>query len=297
MPRDRFDTTIRERISALLHESLAAERVDYFVMLGESRLARLHFIARTPVGTDYRLRCRRDRKAGGAHRARLGRRTETESRRALWRGARQPPVASLFASELPLSYQERVTPASAVSDLERLEAAEQSGRVEVKLSAAQGDDGSHQHLKLFRRGRPRPLVGDSADPREHGTDGTLRTAVQSAQSDLHIADFAVRLPQAAALNDETTRRSFIDLLEKPVPRPGRERRFQPPGPAGGSRRAADQHPARLQPLPAAGRFAVQPGLCAALSGDAFPDYAGTGRPVRSTLFSGSRRGTHQSVFR
>jgi glutamate dehydrogenase len=44
-----------------------------FVMLGESRLARLHFIARTPVGyaTD-RYDCRRDRKAGGAHRARLG---------------------------------------------------------------------------------------------------------------------------------------------------------------------------------------------------------------------------------
>jgi glutamate dehydrogenase len=82
---------------------------------------------------------------------------------------------------LPLSYQERVTPASAVSDLERLEAAEQSGRVEVKLSAAQGDDGAHQHLKLFRRGRPRPLVGDPAGVREHGTDGAFRAAVQPAQ--------------------------------------------------------------------------------------------------------------------
>ena len=49
-----FDTTTRKRISALLYETLAAERVDFFVMLGESRLARLHFIARTPVGTRYR---------------------------------------------------------------------------------------------------------------------------------------------------------------------------------------------------------------------------------------------------
>jgi glutamate dehydrogenase len=54
MPRDRFDTSVRERISALLYDTLAAERVDFFIMLGEARLARLHFIARTPVGSRYR---------------------------------------------------------------------------------------------------------------------------------------------------------------------------------------------------------------------------------------------------
>jgi glutamate dehydrogenase len=33
------------------------------------------------------------------------------------------------------------------------------------------------------------------------------------RSDLHIADFAVQLPQAAALDDDATRRAFLDLLE------------------------------------------------------------------------------------
>jgi glutamate dehydrogenase len=33
------------------------------------------------------------------------------------------------------------------------------------------------------------------------------------RSDLHIADFAVQLPQAAALDDDSTRRAFVELLE------------------------------------------------------------------------------------
>jgi glutamate dehydrogenase len=212
MPRDRFDTTIRERISALLHESLAAERVDYFVMLGESRLARLHFIARTPVGTDYRY----DADAIERQVARIVRGWAEELKQNLvghYGEERGNRLLRRYSLELPLSYQERVTPASAVSDLERLEAAEQSGRVEVKLSAAQGDDGSHQHLKLFRRGRPRPLSAILPILENMGLTVLSEQPFSLPRSDLHIADFAVRLPQAAALNDETTRRSFIDLLE------------------------------------------------------------------------------------
>ncbi|MEF8715206.1 MAG: NAD-glutamate dehydrogenase [Accumulibacter sp.] len=213
MPRDRFDTTIRERISALLHESLAAERVDYFVMLGESRLARLHFIARTPVGTDYRY----DADAIERQVARIVRGWAEELKQNLvghYGEERGNRLLRRYSPELPLSYQERVTPASAVSDLEHLEAAEQSGRVEVKLSAAQGDDGSHQHLKLFRRGRPRPLSAILPVLENMGLTVLSEQPFSLPRSDLHIADFAVRLPQAAALNDETTRRSFIDLLEK-----------------------------------------------------------------------------------
>ena len=212
MPRDRFDTTIRERISALLHESLAAERVDYFVMLGESRLARLHFIARTPVGTNYRY----DADAIERQVARIVRGWAEELKQNLvghYGEERGNSLLRRYSLELPLSYQERVTPASAVSDLERLEAAEQSGRVEVKLSAAQGDDGSHQHLKLFRRGRPRPLSAILPVLENMGLTVLSEQPFSLPRSDLHIADFAVRLPQAAALDDETTRRSFIDLLE------------------------------------------------------------------------------------
>jgi glutamate dehydrogenase len=51
MPRDRFDTTVRERISALLHETSPPSASTISSCSAKSRLARLHFIARTPVGT------------------------------------------------------------------------------------------------------------------------------------------------------------------------------------------------------------------------------------------------------
>ncbi|MEF8748681.1 MAG: hypothetical protein V5B31_12810 [Candidatus Accumulibacter propinquus] len=179
MPRDRFDTILRERISSLLCETLVAERVDFFVMLGESRLARLHFIARTPVGTRYAY------DAGAIERqvARIVRGWSDELKQNLvghYGEERGNSLLRRYANELPLSYQERVTPASAVSDLERLEAAEQSGRVEVKLSAAQGDDGSPAPETVPPRS-PAAAFGDPAGAGKHGTHGAFRAAVQPAQ--------------------------------------------------------------------------------------------------------------------
>jgi glutamate dehydrogenase len=118
-----------------------------------------------------------------------------------------------YSPELPLSYQERVTPASAVSDLERLEAAEQSGRVEVKLSAAQGDDGSHQHLKLFRRGRPRPL--SAILPILENMGLTVLPSSRSACQEVTCTSPTSRCSCRRRRHWTTTRRGepFIDLLE------------------------------------------------------------------------------------
>jgi glutamate dehydrogenase len=212
MPRDRFDTVTRKRISALLYETLAAEQVNFFVMLGESRLARLHFIARTPFGTRYRY----DADAIERQVARIVRGWSDELKQNLvghYGEERGNSLLRRYAVELPQSYQERETPASAVSDLDRLEAAEQSGRVEVKLSATQVDDGSHQHLKLFRRGRPRPLSAILPVLENMGLTVLSEQPFSLPKSDLHIADFAVQLPSAAALDDDVTRQAFVDLLE------------------------------------------------------------------------------------
>ena len=212
MPRDRFDTTTRKRISALLYETLAAERVDFFVTLGESRLARLHFIARTALGTRYRY----DAAAIEGQVARIVRGWADELKQNLvghYGEERGNSLLRRYALELPQSYQERVTPASAVSDLEHLEAAEQSGRVEVKLSTAQGDDGAHHHVKLFRRGQPRPLSAILPVLENMGLTVLSEQPFTLPRSDLHIADFAVRLPQAGALDDDATRSAFLKLLE------------------------------------------------------------------------------------
>jgi glutamate dehydrogenase len=47
VPRDRYNTDLRERMQAILREAVNAFEVDFNVSLAESPLARIHFMART----------------------------------------------------------------------------------------------------------------------------------------------------------------------------------------------------------------------------------------------------------
>ena len=50
VPRDRYNTDLRERMQAILREAVNAFEVDFNVSLAESPLARIHFMARTRPG-------------------------------------------------------------------------------------------------------------------------------------------------------------------------------------------------------------------------------------------------------
>jgi glutamate dehydrogenase len=50
VPRDRYTTTVRRRIEAVLHDAFPGASFDFQVWLSESVLARLHFIIRVPPG-------------------------------------------------------------------------------------------------------------------------------------------------------------------------------------------------------------------------------------------------------
>ena len=213
MPRDRFDTTIRRRISNLLRETLKADSVDFFLMLGESRLARLHLIARMPTGQQFAY----DAAEFEREVARIVRGWHDELQQNLIAHCGEERGNALFrryALILPLAYQDQVPPTSAVSDLERLETAEQSGVIEVKLNAPYGGDSAHQHIKLFLNGNPRPLSAVLPVFENLGVTVLSEQPFRLKEGNLHIADFAVRLPRADALDDQPTRAAFVDLLEK-----------------------------------------------------------------------------------
>src|SRR5690606_9681690 len=50
IPRDRYNTSVRERIEAMLMQALQGETIDTQVQVGESTLARLHMVIRPPFG-------------------------------------------------------------------------------------------------------------------------------------------------------------------------------------------------------------------------------------------------------
>ena len=50
LPRDRYNTTVRERIAAILKEQLGGDNIEYTAHVGESFAARLHFVVRPAEG-------------------------------------------------------------------------------------------------------------------------------------------------------------------------------------------------------------------------------------------------------
>src|SRR5699024_813888 len=50
LPRDRYTTTVRVRIEAILREALGAEQVDHATRVSESTLTHLHFVLSLPKG-------------------------------------------------------------------------------------------------------------------------------------------------------------------------------------------------------------------------------------------------------
>ncbi|MGA7436976.1 MAG: NAD-glutamate dehydrogenase, partial [Luteibacter sp.] len=50
IPRDRFNTNVRERVEAVLREAFHGEHVDSAVLMGEAALVRLHVVVRPRIG-------------------------------------------------------------------------------------------------------------------------------------------------------------------------------------------------------------------------------------------------------
>ena len=119
VPRDRFNTAVRERIAALLGTALHGEQSESSVVFGESALAQLTIVVRPKIGDSftYDLAELEQSVAG------IVRNWHDEVRDALVRarGDHQGVVlANRFARLLPAGYVEDVTPQVAAEDVHQL---------------------------------------------------------------------------------------------------------------------------------------------------------------------------------
>ncbi len=151
VPRERFNTAVRERIEQLLSQALHGEHVDSSVLMGEAVLARVYVVVRPHVG---------DRPVYDVDLLELGinaivRNWHDDLRDALVaaRGDQEGvTLANRYGKALPAGYVEDVTPAVAADDV-------------YQLSLLQGDDAvrmSFYHpprrpdelrFKIYRSGR------------------------------------------------------------------------------------------------------------------------------------------------
>jgi glutamate dehydrogenase len=119
VPRDRFNTSVRERIEALLGEALHAEQIDSSVLLGEAALARLYIVLRPKIGDQpgYDLAALEQGVAA------IVRNWHDEVRDALVQlcGEHEGVVlANRYARALPPGYIDDVSPAVAAEDVRQL---------------------------------------------------------------------------------------------------------------------------------------------------------------------------------
>ncbi|PRZ07797.1 glutamate dehydrogenase [Isoptericola sp. CG 20/1183] len=206
LPRDRYNTTVRLRIEALLRDAFDAERVEHTTRVDDSPLAQLHFVVRVP----------RDAGIPAVDEADLQRRLEDVIR--TWEAAvvdelhhvhgeeAAAEILSRYGSAFPEAYKEQVTPQSAVGDMARLDGLTEDHPIAVHLYAPDGEDPSVRRLTLaslreHRLTQVLPLLTDLGvdviDERPYTIslpDGETR----------HISDFGLTVPDPALWGDAST---------------------------------------------------------------------------------------------
>ncbi|MGW9827673.1 glutamate dehydrogenase [Brevibacterium pityocampae] len=152
VPRDLYDTAARLRVEGVLRDYYGAESVDFDVLLSDSALARLHFVAR--VSRDEVL----PDIAGETVAERI-----TAALRSWEEDIAEfiaPAGGSVSAADMelrrrwmrafPPSYQEYHTPRQAVDDVDRFEELDSDAEPSVRIYRPDAEDEADVRLAFYR---------------------------------------------------------------------------------------------------------------------------------------------------
>ncbi|HSV41655.1 MAG TPA: NAD-glutamate dehydrogenase, partial [Nocardioidaceae bacterium] len=151
LPRDRYNTTVRERISKLLLDHLDGDSIEYTARVSESLLAQLHFVVRPKPGeivVDFFEVAALEKRLAEA--ARSWQDDFTSSVLNEYGEEEGTRLARQYSEAFPEAYKEDYAPRTGAVDLGRLETIE--GDEGMSLSFYQPmDAGSDEaRLKVFR---------------------------------------------------------------------------------------------------------------------------------------------------
>ncbi|WP_338143128.1 NAD-glutamate dehydrogenase [Nocardioides pantholopis] len=156
LPRDRYNTTVRERFAAILTDRLGAESVEFTVGINESTTARVHFVVHLAQGADL----------PEVDTADLERRLTDASRS--WRDDFVAAVHAEYGEEAgaelgrryldawPEAYKEDFAPRTAAVDVGRLERIPDDG-LDLSLQEPVDAGPGEGRLKVYRVGAPLSL--------------------------------------------------------------------------------------------------------------------------------------------
>ena len=157
VPRDRYNTDVRQRIEAILREGFAGTSIESQAQISTSSHARLHTIVRTdPLARHKPDFAQLERRIGEAALTWADRLREVLTER---RGeAAGLALANRYRHAFPLAYQDDVPAAEVLEDLTRLEALRAQPRtLQLNLHRPEGQKPQRVHLKIVKLGDPVPI--------------------------------------------------------------------------------------------------------------------------------------------
>jgi glutamate dehydrogenase len=153
VPRDRFDTSVRERIQKILLHAFNGESVDFTVHVSESVLARCYLIIHTPPGSPFEC----DPAQLESELAATARTWSDELQSVLIQSRGEEAGAKHFRryhGAFPVAYRDEFTPGAAVRDIEDIEKALTADRPVLALYRPLGAPSDQLRFKMFAGGDP-----------------------------------------------------------------------------------------------------------------------------------------------
>ncbi len=211
LPRDRYNTTVRERIAAILKEHLHGESLEYTAHVGESFAARLHYVVRPAAGVEVPDPDVADLERRCAEAARSWRDDFVSAVVAAYGEEQGSRLARSYAACFPEAYKEDYKPQTAAVDLGRLEQIESEEGLSLSLYEELGAAPGEARLKVYRIGPPLslsevlPILSTTGvevvDERPYTLTGLPRES--------HIYDFGLRYSRPLP---DRSRRLFQDTV-------------------------------------------------------------------------------------
>ncbi len=160
MPRDRYNTNVRERFSQILKERLGGDSVEFTVRLTESTTARVHFVVHPPKGSTIPEVDTADLERRLAEASRSWRDDFTTAVLGEYGEQAGARLARRYLDSFPEAYKEDFAPRVGSSDLGRLEAivlGEDGTGIDLSLYEDLDAGRGEASLKVYRVGAPLSL--------------------------------------------------------------------------------------------------------------------------------------------
>ncbi|QKV20733.1 NAD-glutamate dehydrogenase [Oricola thermophila] len=150
VPRDRYDSEVRERIGKYLADQYKGHISAYYPAFPEGSLARVHFIigrreGKTPQPRQSRLEA--DIEA-------ITRTWEDHFLEELMADGISPAARALRNTGFPENYRDTVLPAQAVQDLQRIARLSADNRIDVDFFRPAGKSHNEAGLRIYHYGSP-----------------------------------------------------------------------------------------------------------------------------------------------